>query len=487
MAIQSFIKPDQNDPPRYCCGNRTFWVKDCPVVVRNIGGGDIPLLVFPDNNTDNTPVATDIVVAEGTTVVFEPGRYTLDFDCAALEGTDVDLAAPITITCEKAPQIDAQFAALLAAITSGNADTAECLDQLKVLVAANNDAVALAEILTKLKAFCDKQEKLLDANSEQLNAIKALCDKMLESIAATDAVVAQLQAGSKEQIACLKEMKTALDTLIKAAGTAATASAATAAAVALTTAAVKELKECNTKENKVQADLLQKILDKPTCQMITLYKIDKTPGAIEQQWIQSAIVSSTAAGSEFTDSFSGTDNEGLPAHPNAPDVTQTVINSSTTNVGPSDENPSDQAQLDMWLCALEGAQLFEHLTTAEAVGIYFSDGCDGVLKQVLNAPYLNQGVNPLGFKQGIFRVRMYHDDATASGVARLQYINDAGVMTFVPREWMSTTKPVVTEICAWICDDGTLWNEDRSQQLTLSDTLVKKNPCASGPGIWGGC
>lgn len=100
--------------------------------------------------------------------------------------------------------IDAPKSSAGGSLTGGGAsmDEAilECLAELKLLTAANNDATALAMLIEQMEAVCDK---LLAANAlaETTNTeLMALCQKLLDS-AEADA------EQSAEQLACLVEIK----------------------------------------------------------------------------------------------------------------------------------------------------------------------------------------------------------------------------------------------------------------------------------------
>ncbi len=63
-------------------------------------------------------------------------------------------------------------------ITSGASSDAailECLAELKLLSAANNDAVALAQIISQMEA-------LVKSSNDQIDSLKGLCDKLLKQI-----------------------------------------------------------------------------------------------------------------------------------------------------------------------------------------------------------------------------------------------------------------------------------------------------------------
>lgn len=88
---------------------------------------------------------------------------------------------------------------------AGETDAAilACLAELKILTAANNDATALAMLVSQMEEIC---EKLLSSNtlSEQTNAeLMALCQKMLDQIT-------QDQANSDRDFACFEDIKNLL-------------------------------------------------------------------------------------------------------------------------------------------------------------------------------------------------------------------------------------------------------------------------------------
>ena len=214
MPSQAFIKPDKNDPPRYCCGNQTFWVKDCPILIRNVNAGDVPILAYPDNNTNNEPVLTDLIALDNTTtVVFEPGRYTFDFDCEALKGTEVDPEAPIYITCEKAPQINSQFEALCAKLealagTNGEGSEALLAKLCEALISDEGTAVeklcAILEAVGEDSALCGKLQEMLNSlGAGDISAILSSLVTCLEQVKANTAAITGIET-SLGQVGCTR-------------------------------------------------------------------------------------------------------------------------------------------------------------------------------------------------------------------------------------------------------------------------------------------
>ena len=77
-----------------------------------------------------------------------------------------------------------------------------CLAELKILVASNNDSVALALISAQLLEMC---EKLL-AQAEQNEQITSRLESMLEQLSE---LCTKIESGNAETLACLGEIKTA--------------------------------------------------------------------------------------------------------------------------------------------------------------------------------------------------------------------------------------------------------------------------------------
>lgn len=222
--------------------------------------------------------------------------------------------------------------------------------------------------------------------------------------------------------------------------------------------------------------------DGPQCELINLYQVNKIQGSLENKWTTSAVDTTTATGHTYLDAFTAVDAEGYPAHVNAPDVVNQVNQGEfTTNVLQTDEITDDQATSDFWLCLPRGVSLVEFNATADAVGVWAGECGSEQMTELLNAPYLNTGENPLGyFEPGIYRFRLYSHDVTANGLARLRIKNADGSLSNIPVDWVAQSRPEITTIFAWCCDDGTLWNKDKSEQLELSDNLLMEKPCGAG-------
>ena len=98
--------------------------------------------------------------------------------------------------------------------TVNNEAVLECLAELKLLTAANNDALALAEILTSLQAVCDKLLAQADQNDDVIGALQDLCDKILSTNGSLEALCEKIEEGNAEQLACLKDIKSELAAII---------------------------------------------------------------------------------------------------------------------------------------------------------------------------------------------------------------------------------------------------------------------------------
>ena len=203
----------------------------------------------------------------------------------------------------------------------------------------------------------------------------------------------------------------------------------------------------------------------------TFYKVNlPAPGTVEQQWIDSAVNTSTASGVSYLASFSGTDAEGYPSHANgAPDSTISSAIATTTNISNTGD---DQAKSDFYIFLDKPTEIREYNPTAESSGVWISSCGSEKMSQVLDAPYTNTQPNYIGLYQpGCYRVRLYHADISANGVTRLQSKNAAGAWVSIPAY---PTKPTVTVINGWYADDGNKYNQDKSE--VLDDTYLCDDP-----------
>lgn len=154
---------------------------------------------------DNEWVDSGITVGGDApcTVVCKPGCYKLDISCADYAGIMAPEDAPVELCYEVDKSFD-KLAHFMSQATE--ADTAatdailDCLAELKLLTAANNDAVALAEIISQLQALC---EKLL----EQADQTQAICDKLEQALEQLTALCEKIETGNEEQLTCLQDIK----------------------------------------------------------------------------------------------------------------------------------------------------------------------------------------------------------------------------------------------------------------------------------------
>jgi hypothetical protein len=89
-----------------------------------------------------------------------------------------------------------------------------CLDQIKVLVAANNDTTILTEIETQLLAICEKIEASQITQEAILTAILEACEKMLTQQETLEALCVKIEEGNENALACFTEMKDSLAILV---------------------------------------------------------------------------------------------------------------------------------------------------------------------------------------------------------------------------------------------------------------------------------
>lgn len=162
-------------------------------------------LIFKAANLPPTPllvrvgkewVDSGLIVGESAcTVVCKPGCYRLAIDCSDYEGIEAPETGATELCYEYDKQFDKVAYALEQAAVADDTTTQamlDCLAELKLLTAANNDAMALAEILA--------------GQQELLESLQELCDKLLNSQAA-DA------EQSAAQLACLEDIKSLLETI----------------------------------------------------------------------------------------------------------------------------------------------------------------------------------------------------------------------------------------------------------------------------------
>lgn len=202
----------------------------------------------------------------------------------------------------------------------------------------------------------------------------------------------------------------------------------------------------------------------PSLSCKTFYRVNKpTQGTVEQQWTVSTPTLTGVNGvSDYLEAFSDTDAEGYPSAPVAPDSTTSNTIASTTNIV-SATGEQDAAQSDFYIFLDQDTELREFNGTAEAAAVWIS-GCGTMaMTEVLNAPYTNiTPPNLLGlYKKGCYRVRLYHTDFSANGVARLQGMIN-GAWSNLPAY---PTKPTVDVIEGWKSSDGNNYNQDLSEVL----------------------
>lgn len=140
---------------------------------------------------------------EPCTVVCKPACYRLAIDCADYEGIEAPEEGAVELCYDLDRDFDkaAYFMEQLAE-NSGDTDAniLACLQELKLLVAANNDAVAIAtiindlqtliegqgDVLTELQALCDKLLLNNEDNTASLEVLTALCEKLEKLIENSD-------------------------------------------------------------------------------------------------------------------------------------------------------------------------------------------------------------------------------------------------------------------------------------------------------------
>jgi len=89
----------------------------------------------------------------------------------------------------------------------------ECLDQIKVLIAANNDATILTSLETQLIAICDKILAGQVVQESILAELLAICDKMLTSQESLEELCLKIEQGNDQSLQCFVQMKASLDSI----------------------------------------------------------------------------------------------------------------------------------------------------------------------------------------------------------------------------------------------------------------------------------
>jgi len=231
-----------------CCTPQTICIKDCAWTV-TVRGGPFTVLQYPTGNTNEGTVVYDVTPVDGNLTIAEPGTYTVDLDCDALDGTPCPDPTTAPYVCweencingllelqilEKLCAIEVgggvDFGPLIATITAQ-------FDALCAKVEANGAtltaiAAALAAIDAQLTAILAAINEGFDALCGKLDAILAAIIAMQAALIAElgvaigilnniateltdqglslDAILACLESDKKTQAAildCLKDLK----------------------------------------------------------------------------------------------------------------------------------------------------------------------------------------------------------------------------------------------------------------------------------------
>jgi hypothetical protein len=181
---------------KYCCDVNHLTVRDgC---IGAISYANLPLTLIELEVTEGTwiPASVESIEGSGQDMLLAPGEYRFVIDCSAYDGQTAPEEGAVAL-CYECCKVDdygsilsAQLAELCLKLETNN-DAAEisvlleliqaCLDQIKLLVAANNNITILTEIETQLLAVCDKLLENGETQGNILVELQALCEKILET------------------------------------------------------------------------------------------------------------------------------------------------------------------------------------------------------------------------------------------------------------------------------------------------------------------
>ena len=214
------------------------------------------------------------------------------------------------------------------------------------------------------------------------------------------------------------------------------------------------------------------------CAPTTYWKYtNEAPGSLETKWITTANQGNLTIAQAFPD----VDPQGYPTNTATPDIVNQVNpQAATTNVVSSGTD-SDSAQSDFYLFIPYTVNLAEQAGTAETVSVYVSQCGQTDMSEILNAPYTNFGLNPLGsFSPGCYRFRLYHHDYTANGTATLRIDDGDGTTSPIPASWISQIKFKEEEIKGWYCMGG-IYMDNEGNPIDLTDDFTFCSPVTCPP------
>jgi DNA repair exonuclease SbcCD ATPase subunit len=175
---------------------------------------NLPLTTLEKNVAEETWMSASPAEIEGDGLLHltAPGTYRFNIDCDAIKATAVPAdEEEYIVLCYEGIKvsdwgqlISQQLEALCEKIEEPKA-IMECLAELKLLTAANNNLVALAGLMDQLKELCDKLLKQAEQNDGIIESLENLASELIE-------LCEKVASGNEELVSCLQDLKTLQET-----------------------------------------------------------------------------------------------------------------------------------------------------------------------------------------------------------------------------------------------------------------------------------
>ena len=223
------------------------------------------------------------------------------------------------------------------------------------------------------------------------------------------------------------------------------------------------------------------VVDCSDWEIVTVYDAVGTNGVNVERWNTNAITGEPTT-TVPSDIFVGAvDYSGMPSHDNGVPDGPIVVEDDLLVL----DQVNDQSQMRLWtyLYTIEPIRLRELYNRAESVD-YFLGECCGTPAKVATGVYPNTVASGASFDvslpAGIHYIGAEVFDFSAYSGVNYQYSVDNGLTwAKVPKEWLYTAKPRVTECQKKVCPETDLIAEIGTGILNTTATLCAPSLCGS--------
>jgi len=183
---------------KYCCEADQMYVDDnC---IGSLKFANLPEVAVEYEITPDVWVPAEVPTISGTGMeaLCTPGLYRFVIDCEVLNGTVAPEEDAISFCYECCP-IE-EYGALMFA----------CLKEIKALLVASDDTMAIMQIISQLQEICTKLLSLISTLEDVAESLTTLTTQLETVLTALENLCTKIEDGFEAMLECFEDMKETL-------------------------------------------------------------------------------------------------------------------------------------------------------------------------------------------------------------------------------------------------------------------------------------